>query len=59
MLLAKGIKYCCYLFIGFEEGDGRCVRALLPNSAKRSILSLLLNPPWALSFIKAVVKWLF
>lgn len=37
----------CFGFVAFviEEGDGRCVRALWPGSAKLSIFSLLLNPP--------------
>lgn len=38
-----------------EEGDGRCVRALWPNSTKLSILNLLLNPPLIFSFIKISV----
>lgn len=33
------------MIIYVEEGDGRCVRALLPVSIKLSILNLLLNPP--------------
>lgn len=33
------------MMIYVEEGDGRCVRALLPVSIKLSILNLLLNPP--------------
>lgn len=44
---------------GFEEGDGRCVRALGPGSVELSILSLLLNPPLALVFIRAFVRVLF
>jgi len=44
---------------GFEEGDGRCVRALGPGSVELSILSLLLNPPLVLVFIRAFVCVLF
>ena len=39
------LYFISYLWGFVEEGDGRCVRALLPISIKLSILNLLLNPP--------------
>lgn len=50
------LSYYGYVVIGlgvtsiFEEGDGRCVRALWPHSIKLSILNLLLNPPLTFDF---------
>ena len=46
----------CYVWVYvLEEGDGRCVRASWPDSAERSILGLLLNPPLVFCFIKTFV----
>lgn len=40
---------------GLGEGDGRCVRALGPVSAGRSIFCLLLNPPSDVRFSASFV----